>query len=113
MNKLFTLFSVFFIVALITACDNDNNDQDIIEVLTENDFVEDESIRADFGQHNIVKFLEPPIVNQISKDTGDIGTDIIPVTYTATVEHTFCWEDDNPDSEHFMELTDTEGSSIL
>ncbi len=113
MNKLLTLFSVFFIIALVAACDNDSNNQDIVEVLTENDFAEDDTIRADFEEHNIVKFLEPPDSEQVTKDTGDTGTDIIPVSYTNTVEHTFCWEDDNEESEHFMELSDAEGSSIL
>ena len=113
MNKLLTLFSLLFIVTLVTACDNDNNDQDIIEVLTENDFAENETIRADFMKHNIVKFLEPPGVTQVSRDTGDVGSDVIPITYADTVEHTFCWEDENTDSEHFMELADTEGSLVL
>lgn len=113
MNKLSILFSIFFVVSLVTACDNDNTNQDIIQVLTENDFAEDETLRADFNKHNIVKFLEPPVVDQVSKDTGNLGFDVIPVTYTDTVEHTFCWEDDNPDSEHFMELSDNEGSLVL
>lgn len=113
MNKLFTLFSVFFIIALISACDNDSDNQDIVQVLTENDFVDDSTIRADFQEHNIVKFLEPPGSEQAAKDTGDIGTDIIPVTYSSIVEHEFCWDDDNADSEHFMELSDAEGSTIL
>src|SRR3546814_16713266 len=46
-------------------------------------------------------------------DTGETGDDLIPLRYANTLEHTFCWEDDDGNAGHFMELHDSEGSEIL
>ena len=50
---------------------------------------------------------------ETENDTGEVGIDEIPVTYPQTLEQTFCWEDDDPQAFHFMELIDSEGSEIL
>ena len=112
MKKLLTLFSVLLLLTVITACDNDNDNQEI-QVLTENNFADDGSLRANFENNNLVKFLEHPGNQTTAKDTGDTGSDIIPVSYSETTEHTFCWDDSDPESEHTMTLLDSEGFEIL
>lgn len=47
------------------------------------------------------------------RDTGEVGTDIVPYRYNQTFEHTFCWEDEDQAAEHFMTLIDVEGVEVL
>jgi hypothetical protein len=94
------------------ACNNDDEEQDFIQALTENDFSNDATIFARLDGL-ILNFLESPDSEKTENDTGETGNDVIPVTYQRTVEHTFCWEDDNEEAEHFMELADSEGTLIL
>jgi len=61
----------------------------------------------------VVMFLEHPDSEKPENDTGEVGNDTIPYTYTRTLNHTFCWEDGDGDAEHFMELVDSEGNEIL
>ena len=58
-------------------------------------------------------FLEHPDTEKPEKDTGEVGIDRIPHRYTSTLNHAFCWEDDDGDTEHFMELVDSEVNEIL
>lgn len=111
MKKLLTL-TVLLLLVSFTACDN-NNDNDEIQVLTENNFADDDLLRANFNNNNLVKFLEHPGNQTTAKDTGDTGSDIIPVTYNEITENTFCWNDSDPDSEHTMTLFDSEGMEIF
>ena len=61
----------------------------------------------------VVMFLEHPDTEKPDNDTGEVGIDRIPHRYTSTLNHTFCWEDDDGDAEHFMELEDSDGNEIL
>ncbi len=61
----------------------------------------------------VVKFLEPPSSPTPENDTGEGGVDEIPVRYPETVEQTFCWEDDNTQAMHFMELIDSQENEVL
>jgi hypothetical protein len=68
---------------------------------------------ADPENNLIVKFLEHPNSGDTAPDTGEAGNDVIPLRYTRTLEHTYCWEDDDPGAGHFMELDDSKGNEIL
>jgi len=109
------VLSVLIIITSAIACEN--NDfvvtSENSQVLTEHDFGQDEDLRADPENHLIVKFLEHPDHDKHENDTGGIGNDVIPHTYERTVDHTFCWEDDDTDAEHFMVIEDSEGNEIL
>ncbi|TFG75692.1 MAG: pentapeptide repeat-containing protein [Thermodesulfobacteriales bacterium] len=113
----FVLLFGFISLGAIGGCsDNNGGGQDstgATTALTENDLVNDPSLRADLERHLIVHFLEHPETLELGKDTGEVGIDEIPVTYQETVEQRFCWEDDDTDAMHFMELVDSEGSEIL
>jgi len=109
------VLSVLIIITSAIACEN--NDfvvtSENSQVLTEHDFGQDEDLRADPEHHLIVSFLEHPDHDKHENDTGGIGNDVIPHTYERTVDHTFCWEDEDPNAEHFMVIEDSEGNEIL
>lgn len=113
MNNIITLLSVFLIVALISACDNDSETQELLRALTENDFAADQELRIDPNNRVLATFLENPGSDNQGNDTGEKGMDIIPVSYPVTTNQTFCWEDENEDSTHNMVLLDDQGVEIL
>ena len=96
----------------ILACD-DNSNSINGTALTENDFVQDSALRADPEKGVIVTFLESPDSEAPENDTGEVGTDVIPVTFRQLVERTFCWDGDDPDAMEFMEIRDSEGNLVL
>jgi hypothetical protein len=106
--------SLLFVMSLglIGGC-SDGGRQNNSQALTENDFAEDSSLRVDLGEGVIVTFLESPMSEETENDTGTLGVDEIPVAYKRTTEQTFCWEDDDVDAMHFMELRDSEGNVVL
>ncbi len=109
----FVLLLGLISLGVIGGCNNNGGDQDGTRALTEHDFGQDEGLRADPEKHLIVKFLEHPDHDAHENDTGGIGNDVIPHTYTRALNHTFCWEDEDPDAEHFMVIEDSEGNEIV
>jgi len=111
------LLSFIFVIAVfVGACD----DSDSSSTLVERDFVADPTLTADPEDDTIIKFLESPNTNQTNTldfidpgDTGGKGFDTIPFSYKRTLEHTFCWEDDDGEAGHFIELDDTDGNNIF
>jgi len=57
--------------------------------------------------------VEPPDSEKPDNDTGDIGVDIILYRYNEDLNHTYCFEDENDDAEHFAILFDSEGIEVL
>ena len=112
-RKFLLLLVIGFIsVGTIGGC-SDNNGGTSTRAITENDFARDEGLRASTGGGVIVTFLEHPDSGADDTDTNGTGADEIPLTYSQTTLQTFCWEDDNADAAHFMELMDSEGSVVL
>jgi len=116
-NQTFISFMALLLLASVSfiGCDNDGggvSSQDT-QALTENDFAGDPFLRADPEKHLLVYFLEHPGSDNPGNDTGGVGNDTIPYTYTRTLNHTLCWEDDDADAEHFMELEDSDGNEIF
>ena len=105
----------FISLGAIVGCNNNGgvgSSQDT-QALTENDFSDDPSLSADPTGGVVVMFLEHPDSEKPDNDTGEVGIDRIPHRYTSTLNHTFCWVDDDGDAEHFMELEDSDGNVIL
>jgi hypothetical protein len=109
---LFISFLFVMSLGLIGGC-SDGGGQNDSQALTENDFAEDSALRADLDEEVVVTFLENPMSDEAENDTGEVGIDEIPITYPQTTEQTFCWEDDDVEAMHFMELRDSEGNLIL
>ena len=113
----FVLLFGFISLGAIGGCSNNNSGgqatTSATTALTENDFGTDLGLVANLEKHLIVKFLEHPSSEEAAPDTGEVGNDVIPVTYTRTLEHTFCWEDDDPEAGHFMEFDDSDGNLIF
>ena len=107
----FILLLGFISLGVIGGCGNNGGDG--TGALTENDFANDPGLTADPEKHLIVKFLEHPDSEETENDTGEVGNDVIPYTYTRTINHTFCFEDENDDSEHFMILLNSDGEEVL
>jgi len=110
--------SVFLLILLgiisvgaIGGCNNNN--QNTFETLTENDFIENSALKADPKRGIVVQFLESPNSEVPENDSGTLGVDEFPLKYERTFEHTFCWEDDDIEAAHFMELFNSEGDAIL
>jgi uncharacterized protein YjbI with pentapeptide repeats len=110
-TKLLSLAAVILLLATPTGCDSGNGSNS--QALTEIDFANNPSLRADPDKGVIVDFLESPGSDTPQNDTGPVGIDEIPVTYTKTETHTFCWKDDNSEAMHYMAVLDSEGSEIL
>jgi len=106
-----TILSIMSL-GLIGGC-SDSNSIITYTALSENDFAEDSSLRARLDRGVIVTFLEAPSSEAPEKDTGEVGIDLIPLTYPKTTEQRFCWKDDDSEAKHFMVVTDSEGSVIL
>jgi YVTN family beta-propeller protein len=111
------LLTFIFLFAIFAgACD----DSDSSSTLIERDFAADPTLTADPEDDTIIKFLEPPNTNQTTsldfvdpEDTGGTGFDTSPFSYRRTLEHTFCWEDDDGEAGHFIELDDIDGNNIF
>ncbi len=117
-NKNYIVKSVLFIsflfimsLGLIGGC-SDGGGQNDSQALTENDFAEDSALRANL-KGVVVTFLESPMSEEAENDTGKVGMDLVPVAYRQSTEQMFCWEDDDVNSMHFMELMDSEDKVIL
>jgi hypothetical protein len=109
----FVLLFGFISLGAIGGCNNNGGGQDGTPVHTEHDFGQDEGLRADPENHTIVKFLEHPDHDEHENDTGEVGYDVIPHTYKRTVDHTFCWEDEDDSADHFMLIIDEQGNEIV
>lgn len=83
------------------------------QALTENDCAEDPSLRTNAEGGVVVMFLEHPEADTPPNDTAEVGRDTIPVRYDKAFDHSFCWEDDDSEAEHFMALEDEQGNEIL
>ncbi|MGB7292060.1 MAG: pentapeptide repeat-containing protein [Thermodesulfobacteriota bacterium] len=81
--------------------------------LTENDFVKDPSLFAVPEAGVVATFLENPNSTFGPDDTGAIGQDIIPFKYASGTSQTFCWQDDNKESRHFMMLVNSIGNVVV
>lgn len=103
----------FISLSIIGGCSDNNGGQDGTRTLTENDFANDADLSANPEKDLVVKFLEHPDSERHNNDTGEVGNDIFPITYKRTLDHTFCWEDEDPGAGHFMELDDAEGNLIF
>jgi hypothetical protein len=110
---LFISFLSLISLGLIGGCSDNGGGQSDAQALTENDFADDPTLRYNPEKGVVVDFLEPPGSEAPENDTGEAGVDEIPITYEETVEQTFCWEDEDADAMHFMELRDGEESLIL
>ena len=113
MKNIITLCFLFSLLSLLTlsiACNGSKSDN---TSLTENDFANDDSLRANPELDVIINFLEHPNSETQTTDTDILGRDIIPLTYDQTLGHTICWEDEDNDATHFMELGDDEGNELL
>ena len=90
-----------------------NNGQGTADPLTENDFIANTELSADPERGIVVQFLESPNSEAPQNDSGTTGVDEFPLEYERTVEHEFCWEDDNIDAAHFMVLLNSAGDQVL
>lgn len=107
---LLVLFLGFISFAAVGGC---NNNQETVDPLTEIDFIANTELSADPERGIVVQFLESPNSDMPENDTGTLGVDEFPLKYERRIEHTFCWEDDNNDAAHFMELSNSSGEQIL
>ena len=112
---LFSLSILIVLITFMTACHDDNNNSSNIQSgpLSEQNFVDDESLRGNPEEGVVALFLEPRNAAEEDNLTGELGFDVIPYKYTRTLNHTFCFEDGNPDSEHFAILQDNDGDEVL
>jgi len=111
----FILLFGFISLGAIGGCNNNGgggSSQDA-RALTERDFFNNPGLSANPEDGVVVTFLEHPDFEEPDNDTGEMGSDVIPHKYTRTLNHTFCWEDNNVDSKHFMILRNSDGEEVL
>ena len=109
----FVLLFGFISLGAIGGCNNNGGEGDSTRARTENDFFNDPSLTANPEKDTVVMFLEPSDALPEDNQTSELGNDVYTLRYKRTVSHTFCWEDENPEAGHFMELDDSEGNLVL
>jgi hypothetical protein len=110
MKKLGLVLTFALLIALF-GCGSGGGDS-VPTALTENDFGDDPDLRADF-QETVVMFLEDPTDQEEPRDTGEMGVDVIPYYCEEEATYSFCWEDDDPDAQHYMILEDGAGNELM
>ncbi|MGB7292058.1 MAG: pentapeptide repeat-containing protein [Thermodesulfobacteriota bacterium] len=111
---IYTTASVFVASSFMGGAQNgDNTARQAGTALTETDFVKDPSLFAVPEAGVVATFLENPNSTFEPGDTGAVGMDIIPFKYARGMNQTFCWQDDNKESRHFMTLVETNGTEVL
>lgn len=114
-SELSLLLIIFLVIAGVftfTKLVRSSSDQ-VNTILTERDFADDPNLVALPESGVVATFLEPPTISEEQDDTGELGIDIIPYKYTAAIEQTFCWDDENELSEHTMTLFDSNGGEVF
>lgn len=96
----------------LVSCDN-NHGNGSIQALTEDEIANDLILSADPSGGVVVTFLEHPEDPGNENQTGDAGVDIIPIRYDEAANHTFCWDDPNEQSEHFLSFSRINGEEIF
>ena len=102
---------ILFIPVFVISCSDD--DQTEGSAFSENTFFNNPDLTANPEIDTVIKLLEPADHAQSTRDTGETGFDTFTYKYEEPFNHTFCWEDDNEESAHFLTITDTEGEEIL
>jgi|GEM_PF-1421242 len=105
---------VLIIGLSFVGCDDDGDEssQDA-RALTERDFFNNPDLFANPEEGVVVVFLEPGDAPEADNLTGGLGFDVIPHRYTRPLNHTYCFEDDNDESAHFMSLLNSDGEEVL
>ena len=111
-NVIFSLTAIFIISIFVLGCHEHNNSTEG-QVRTENEFLNDPSQTANPEKDLVVMLLEPPDALPEENQTGEIGEDVFTFRYKKSVNHAFCWEDNDGEAGHFIELDDTEGNEIF
>ena len=106
------LFIIIAIFIFITACDNNSTDSNTA-ALTELDFAKNPDLFAKPDKGVVVAFLEPAGASEEVNLTGEIGFDVVPYKYKNPINNTFCFEDSNIDSNHYMTLIDSNDQEVL
>ena len=114
-NKIVFVLLCSLSLFAFTSCSEDKKGISIknSEAFTENDFFHNSELRADLRSGVIAMFLEHPNSSVKDNDTGVLGRDIIPITYSMTTSHTFCWEDEDQEAKHLMTMNDINGIEII
>lgn len=102
---------MLFIPVLAISCSDD--DQTEGTAFSENTLFSNPGIRANPEVDTVIKLLEPGDQAQISRDTGETGFDTFIYKYEQPLNHTFCWEDSDNESAHFLTISDSDGEEIL
>lgn len=111
--KSLNIIMLFIFLAALTACHDNNSNNNSAEALSEIDFANDPSLRAEGNSDVVVDLLESPNSGVTENDTGTVGEDIIPINYAKTQSQTICWEDNDSRAMHVMELRDSDGNEVL
>jgi len=114
-SKLTLLLAIIFIfggVFTFTKLVRSSADQNTT-MYTELDFSADPGLFATPDNTITATFLESPLSAEQENDTGGVGFDVIPYTFPTTLEQTYCWEDDNPEAQHYMTLVNSDNEEVL
>jgi uncharacterized protein YjbI with pentapeptide repeats len=111
----FVLLFGFISIGAIGGCNNNGgggSSQDA-RALTERDFFNNPDLFANPDKGVVVAFLEPQDAPEADNLTGELGFDVIPYKYTRSLNYTYCFEDDDDESAHFMILLNSGGEEVL
>jgi Pentapeptide repeats (8 copies)/RTX calcium-binding nonapeptide repeat (4 copies)/G8 domain len=114
-SKLTLLLAILFIfggVFTFTKLVRSSADQNTV-IYTELDFSADPGLFASPDNTITATFLESPLSAGEENDTGEVGFDVIPYTFPTALEQTYCWEDDNPEAQHYMALVNSDNEEVL
>ncbi|MGB2692295.1 MAG: pentapeptide repeat-containing protein [Thermodesulfobacteriota bacterium] len=92
--------------------------QDSMEIpkgiaLSENEIKSNPILQVMADRDTYVTYLEPASSSEESNLTGGLGFDVFSYVYEIAINHTICWEDDDPGAAHFMTIANAQGEQVL
>lgn len=83
------------------------------DALSENQIAANPTLQVNADRDTYVTFLEPINTSEELNFTGETGFDLFSYVYEMAINHTICWEDEDPGAAHFMTISDSTGAQVL
>lgn len=81
--------------------------------LSENELSANPILQVMADRDTYVTYLEPTTTSEELNLTGELGFDLFSYVYEIAVNHTVCWEDDDPGAAHVLTISNSTGAQVL
>jgi hypothetical protein len=81
--------------------------------LSENEIKSNPILQVMADRDTYVTYLEPSSSSEELNLTGESVFDVFSYVYEIAINHTICWEDDDPGAAHFITISNSTGAQVL